>query len=120
MINPRTGVSLKSKRVLLINAARMIIAIFTVLFATRTVLRSLSGILKSFITDRACLLLSDLIRLISLGLREKNATSEPDIKAEQKSRTAKIINPITAFMLTGFDATPFMRIIYELRNSGSN
>jgi len=102
-INPSNGVSVKSNSLVLRNADNITIATFTVLFPTRIVLRSCSGLLKSLITIDDLLDLSDLILPRSAGPREKYATSEADISAEARRSRIRKNNPV--MVLRSIDPT---------------
>jgi len=68
-------------------APRITTAILIVLFATRIVLKSFfSGNVVKLQNCLERLFLDDFNLLISAGLSEKYATSEPDIRAETKRR----------------------------------
>lgn len=94
------GLLLRSNRRELINAASMIMAILMMLFVTRMLLSSRSGFESRLSTVEAFLLLlcSSSSRL--LGVREKYATSEPEINAEAIiSRISIIIWVASAIMV---------------------
>ena len=57
---------------------------------------------------------------ISAGLREKNATSEPDINAEANNRNIKTTIPIIVLKSGGLTVMPDRSIIFAKRFPGSN
>jgi hypothetical protein len=93
---------------------------FIVLFATRIVLNSFSGILYSFRTLFDFLLLSFLNFSISSGPKEKYATSDADIKAEPRRSRTRTINPIIIFKSGGLKIIPDSKIRYVSANAGTN
>ena len=69
-------------------------ATFIKLLATKIVANNFSGDLRSFNTNSEDLF-SDVFNLVlSAGDNEKNATSDPDIKAEEIKSNTMTINPI--------------------------
>lgn len=95
IMNPRTGSELKSNILELRKAARSTMAILIVLFATRIVLSSFSGLLVRFNNVLDFLSFPDLKFSISSGRREKKATSAADIMADPIKRIMTIKKPIT-------------------------
>ena len=112
-MNPRTGWVLKSKIFELKKAASNTIAILIVLFATRMVLNSFSGLLCSFMTALDFLSFSDLNHSISSGLKEKKATSEAETKAEPIKRIIIIIKPKTILKSGALMPIPDNRNTYD-------
>jgi len=112
-MNPKTGSELKSNIFRLIKAASKTIAILIVLFATRTVLSSFSGLLYRFRTVFDFLSLCVLSFSISSGLKEKNATSEADIKAEPIRRITMTRRPITILKSGALIPIPETSIKYD-------
>jgi len=96
-IRPSRGFPLKSKRSELIKAARSTAAMFTVLLATRMVLRRVSGESQSFSTIAAFLDLLAFSFSMSSGRSEKKATSDPDIRADIKSSMIRTTRPTITF-----------------------
>jgi len=94
-MNPKTGAALKSKIFELKKAASNTIAILIVLFATRMVLNSFSGLLCKLRTALDLSSLSDLNFSISSGLKEKKATSEAETMADPIRRIMIIRKPTT-------------------------
>lgn len=94
--------------------------ILIVLFATRIVLNSFSGLLYIFMAACVCLLLSDFSFSISSGRNEKNATSDPDISADPNNSIKRIIIPMIIPVSGAFNAISGTSIKYESGYSGSN
>ena len=118
--NPTKGSELKSNNLELRNAASRTTAILTVLFATRMVLSSFSGLLYSFKTARAFLLLLLLNFSISSGRNEKKATSEPDMTADPKRSKISTRNPVIILKSGEFVVIPESSVRFDNRYPGSN
>lgn len=93
-MKPRVGFAEKSKSLELRKADSRTMAILTVLLATRMVLRSFSGILYNLITLAAFFDLDVLSFSMSSGLREKKATSEPEIRADETRSSTRMEKPV--------------------------
>jgi hypothetical protein len=112
-MNPKTGSSLKLNILELRNAASSTTAILMVLFATSIVLRSFSGLLYNFriVFDFSSLL--DLRFSSSSGLKEKNATSEADMRADPTRRIMMTRKPITILKSGELIPIPEIRNKYD-------
>ena len=77
-------------------------ATFTKLFEISMVASNRFGELSMRTIKPLFLLLSLFNSSFSVGFNEKKATSEPEMSAENKSRTNRMITDISTFMLKGF------------------
>jgi hypothetical protein len=91
---PKTRVFIFSKKSSVRLSKSRIIAILMALFATRIVANSFFGFSSKLITIFWVLVLLPLPEIKFAGVREKKATSAPEIKAEQISSTksATVLN----------------------------
>ena len=95
--NPKTFASPKSMIELLIYAERITMETFTKLLITNIVPSKCSGFVNKLSVFFEDGVFFDFIILRSVGEREKKATSDPEINAEQSKR---ISNRITQTMIT--------------------
>ena len=92
----------KSKTLLIVYVDNIIIATFTKLFDINIVANNFFGADKRLFTLWWAFDSEELSVSFSDGLSEKKATSEPDIKAENKSRINNIPSEINAPNENGF------------------
>jgi len=106
IINPITGKPEKSKVLLIINAERIIIATFIKLFAISIVASKRFGVPNNLIIILVDLSFCNLIFSICEGFKEKNAISDPDIKAEHNNKTSVNIKEITTLKVNVLNKMP--------------
>jgi len=117
MMKERTGLLLRSNSLELMNAARIMIAMLMTLLVTRMVLSSLSGFARSFMAADCLLPLRCWSSSMSPGVREKYATSEPEMKADAIIRRIRTI--ISVPRATGDPVTAARAIIPVNEPAGS-